>query len=175
MKAGRVVVQDANVIVDLIEAEVLEAWLGMGFETWTTDFVVNEIQEPKQKAAILKAIENGHIHVALASEENQRQEFDILLTLHIKWAVSIPDASVLRHAMTTGALLMTGDGRLRKAAEGEKVEFRGVLWALDQLVAEGRLTPCVAADALERMLAAGSYLPRALCQERLKTWKTKVR
>lgn len=65
---------------------------------------------------------------------------------------------------------MSGDGPLRRAASNEGVNIRGVLWALDELVAANELQPSEAAHSLKQILEAGSYLPKAECKIRFKIW-----
>jgi hypothetical protein len=57
--------------------------------------------------------------------------------------VSVPDGSVWLLARTEGAILLTGESKLRKAAQASDVEARGVLWVLDELIA------CLAVAARE--------------------------
>jgi predicted nucleic acid-binding protein len=67
-------------------------------------------------------------------------------------------------------ILVTGDAALRRAAETEGVETHGVLWLLDGLVEQGVLSPTAACDALGEIIAAGSRLPAAEVDMRLRAW-----
>lgn len=161
------VVQDANVLMDLINGGILDVWFRLGAETWTTDFVVAEIIRPDQQKAISGAIKRKRIHVSGSPPEG----LPPLLALSETWSISIADASVLRTAQIRGAILMSGDGPLRRAASNEGVDIRGVLWALDELVAANELQPSDAAHSLKQILEAGSYLPKAEYQKRLRAWE----
>jgi hypothetical protein len=55
--------------------------------------------------------------------------------------------------------LITGDKRLRKAAEQEKVEKRGTIWILEQMLMHGVVTVERIDTATIQMRQAGSRLP----------------
>jgi predicted nucleic acid-binding protein len=75
-------------------------------------------------------------------------------------------------ARTLKATLLTGDRHLARVAALEGVPVHGTLWVLDEMVRLEVIAPPQAAQALERMLARGSRLPRAECQRRLQQWRT---
>lgn len=72
----QVVVQDANVLMDLINGGVLDVWFRLGTETWTTDFVVAEIIRPDQQKTIANAIKKKRIHVAESPPGGTSISFD---------------------------------------------------------------------------------------------------
>jgi len=69
------------------------------------------------------------------------------------------------------SVLLTGDAHLREAAKSEGVDVHGVLWVLDELVAQSILTPPDAATSLQRITAAGGWLPRMESEDRIKRWR----
>lgn len=82
---------------------------------------------------------------------------------------SLPDLFAMGIAWKSGAILLTGDKHLRAASEREGVEARGILWLLDQF--EGKLSRAKLLSALEGMIAAGAFLPKAECDKRLLRWR----
>lgn len=66
--------------------------------------------------------------------------------------------------------LLTGDGRLRKAAVAAEVEVFGSLWLLDYLVETKTISSQRAAMSLRDMLDRGARLPRHACDERFRNW-----
>lgn len=82
---------------------------------------------------------------------------------------SLPDLFAMGIARKSGAILLTGDKHLRAAAEKEGVEGRGILWLLDQL--EGKVSQDRLAQALERVLSKGAFLPKTECERRLDRWR----
>jgi len=74
-------------------------------------------------------------------------------------ALSVADAEALVIARVEKAVLLTGDGSLRKAAHDAGVDVRGVIGELKSLVAAVIIDPPGALTALESIVASGSRLP----------------
>ena len=74
-------------------------------------------------------------------------------------ALSFADAEGLVIARAEKAVLLTGDGSLRKAALDAGVDVRGVIGELKRLVAAVIIDPPGALTALETIVASGSRLP----------------
>jgi len=73
-------------------------------------------------------------------------------------------------AKKRGLPLLTGDGQLRKLAKDERVEVRGALWLLDQMVEHAVIEARRAAEALRAMLRNNARLPERECDIRLERW-----
>ena len=84
--------------------------------------------------------------------------------------ISLADASALNLALTLNATLLTGDGYLRKVAAARTVKVCGVLGILERMVEAGSLSGSQAIAALNRILAAGAFLPAGECEALMKTW-----
>lgn len=89
----------------------------------------------------------------------------------VDWVVGIQDYKI-RHrgpsdmdllalliAHQRGCPLVTGDKRLREAAEQENVEVRGTLGLIEAMVVHGLITVSEAETSYDRMRLAGSRLP----------------
>src|SRR5690606_25894282 len=85
--------------------------------------------------------------------------------------ISLPDASGVLLARRLKAFLLTGDRRMRRTADAEKIEAHGLLWIMDLLVEREVLSRAEAARRLTQILAAGSRLPTDECAVRLKAWR----
>jgi len=48
----------------------------------------------------------------------------------------------------------------------------GLLWILDRLIDYNALAPLEAADAPEKVLTEGNWLPKKECEVRLKHWRS---
>lgn len=81
------------------------------------------------------------------------------------------DLFALVLAMQENAVLLTGDGALRKAASNEGVEHHGTLWLLDAMVDEGAISGARGCQSLELMLNAGRRLPKKEVLARMAAWK----
>ena len=48
----KIAIQDANILFDMIDGGFADLWFALGIETHTTDLVLNEIKEKKQKKVV---------------------------------------------------------------------------------------------------------------------------
>jgi len=72
---------------------------------------------------------------------------------------SMNDLFALELARKCKCPLLTGDRLLRSATEEERVELRGTLWLVEELVRRGVITVTTATIAYQKMRDAGSRLP----------------
>lgn len=84
---------------------------------------------------------------------------------------NLADYSVWYLAKETGGRLLTGDGKLKRAAEGENVKVSGILYIFDNLVEYDIIDKASAAVLLEQLLAINSRLPKAECEKRIEEWR----
>ena len=82
-------------------------------------------------------------------------------------ALSVADAATLAMARSRGMVLLTSDGKLRKAALREGVETHGSLWVLDLLCKHGLIGVGRYRRALRMMQREGRRLPKAEVRKRL--------
>ena len=125
----RVFIKDANLLIDLHLGGILDAWLNLGYDTATTSLVLIEIKDSDQKAVINKEIDEGR----LAVEDIEGEDWDLAAERAKKWGISVPDASVSIVAQKREfAVLLTGDGRLRKKSLEEGIDVKsGSVLSLD--------------------------------------------
>lgn len=153
---------DTNVLIDLDIGGLLTDLFRLDIVWVIPDLVLAELNHPSPNALLkmgLRALE-------LSSEEVEK-----IIEFGLQYPnLSVYDRASLVLAMREGAMLITGDRRLRKAAEEQGVRVHGTLWVLDQLVERG--TPKqTAAQAIKQMLAEGRRLPIAECKKRLNRWE----
>lgn len=163
----KVAVKDANVLIDLLEADLLGLWFRLGIETHITDMVVHEVHQPEQARVLSTMIQAGSLTVHALPPARLTMVGKMALDLR----VSLADASAIALAEELSAMLLSGDGRVRKEAKQRGIEIRGLLWVLDVMVARSVLSPGNAAERLTRAVAAGSFLPSHDRNERLQRWR----
>ena len=163
----KVAVKDANVLIDLAIAGLLAAWFDLGIETHTTDLVLAEIKDFEQREVIDEFIRNRKLLI----DELTGEQIKEAAMIRDGYGISIADASAVCLALRLGAILVTGDGPLRKAARAEDVRVCGLLWIFDELVDRRILSGLDAARCLRQVLSNGSFLPHAECEERLRAWE----
>ena len=156
-------IQDANILIDLQKAGLLEAYFRLGIETHTTDLVLLEVR-PSVTAFVL----TGQLRVKTFTGT----ELAALLAFKAQQpsSLSLEDCSAFHLALQMPAILLTGDNKLRLHAEKAKVETHGVLWLLDLLVEDAILDLTTAISCLEQLMKTNHRLPADECQRRLKLW-----
>ncbi len=162
-------VNDANILIDLLKIDLLDHFFQMEYEFHVTDFVTVEIQEDNN-ADLDLFIDNGSLH---------KKSFDFtelmqvqLLEVEYK-SLSIADCSCLFYtqSFSASAKLLTGDAALRRTAQNEKISVHGILWVLDKLVEADILSEEQAHDKLTELIAINPRLPVSECKKRLRRWK----
>lgn len=160
----KLVVQDANILIDLLSGNVLDAFFRLGWSVHTTNAVLDEV-----KAPLGKVVKSGHLQVVHLSGDEIGA---IAILLHqLPKRISFEDCSLLDLASRMQALLLTGDANLRHCAEQRHIDVRGTLWLLDQMIESNVLPKKRAAAALTLMIRAGRRLPIAERDARLTAWK----
>jgi hypothetical protein len=162
----KVVIEDANVLLDLVNGGILGTWLSLSYRNCTTHLVWNEVSQTGQREKVQPFIDSGLIQL----RDIDASAWPEIYAFSNEVGVSVPDGSVWLLARREGAILLTGDSKLRKAAQASDVEVRGVLWVLDELVGASRLLPAKALESLGLMRDGGAFLPQDECNKRITKW-----
>ncbi|HFE38730.1 MAG TPA: DUF3368 domain-containing protein [Gammaproteobacteria bacterium] len=163
----QLLISDANIIIDIAVAGLLEAMFSLDYEFGISDIQFSaelEGQHPELPAAGLKLIELQSKAINAAST---------LLENNTQLKVSIYDCLALSLAQQERCTLLTGDGKLKQLAISEGVTVRGTLWLMEQMLVVGAITVDEAAHAYSKMLDDGSRLPKNEIQKQLKIFRTK--
>lgn len=159
----RVIVTDANVLIDMEVGELLDTMFSLlGLEFVVPDVLfVEELQEqlPQLPSLGLRSLrlspEGVHVLEELKAKY-PRPGFNDLMALTLAKMEACP--------------LLSGDGPLREAAMAEEIEVHGTLWLMDQLFQAGLVNVATASAAYERMKADCSRLPWAEVERQLQRW-----
>ena len=162
----RIVIQDANIIIDLVVCGIFEEFFQLELEVYTTSLVLAEIMKPGQKALCDSAVRENRLKVVEVSTLEYLQ-----LQASTANGLSVQDRSVLKLAKDRAATLLTGDGKLRKTARAQNVEVCGILWVFDALVEHGICTQIDAASKLEALKASNIRLPANEMDQRIRDWR----
>ena len=162
----KLAVQDANIIIDLIKIDLWQITLQLELEIYTTDFVVGELEED-QIAIIQPYIDGGYFRVRGFDAGEVVEIFGLSERIP---ALSAADCSVLHSARSDGAMVLTGDKRLRNEVRNNQVEVHGVLWIFDELLRQEIIDFHQAISKLEFLMKINSRLPKKECQTRLERW-----
>jgi predicted nucleic acid-binding protein len=157
-------VLDTTICIDLSNGRLLEKVTKLPYELLLPDVIVEELIDPPGK----NLIQIGY--KALQIDEEAIKRIVLLREQYLK--PSTNDLFGLLLAKLNSCPLVTGDDALRKAAKLEGIPVYGLLWILDNLIGYDILKPGEAANALEKILAEGSWLPKKEWEARLKRWRT---
>jgi len=163
----KVVVKDANILIDFANGSLFACWFQLGYETWTTDLVLSQVQYEEQWNKVDPHVRSGALKIRKTTEKLFKQ----ILAEPSLYKLGPEDTSTLLLARELDGMLLTGDRRLRKEGEIQETEVHGVLWVLDTLVKESILRADIAIEKLNVIIDQGALLPSKYCESLLEKWK----
>ncbi|MBN1482618.1 hypothetical protein EH223_11325 [candidate division KSB1 bacterium] len=155
-------VLDTCICIDLNESDCLYTLKSLPYKVCISSVLANELENPS-----LEKMVNAGCTVLKPPFEHMLR-LDELIIKYRK--TSAGDLTSMLTAQAYGAILVTGDAELRKAAETENVTVHGLLWLLDEMVDNNVLKPREAAKYLKIMLSRDRRLPLNECEQRIKKW-----
>ncbi|MCL9809972.1 PIN domain-containing protein [Flavobacterium luminosum] len=167
----RIIVNDANILIDLVKLDILFHFFQLPFSFHTTDIIFDEL-DPAQQALLLPYIETEQLVVegftgeellAIASLKDEKNQ------------LSMEDCSAVFCAQKLEADLITSDKNLRNFARSKAVPIRGHLWVLDMLFSYAIMTSIEVTALLHRLqteINPRLGLPLAACEELRQKWNT---
>lgn len=164
-----IVVTDANILIDMCELGMLDAFFALPYDIHVVESVWDELVE-KQQLLYKTFINNGKLSVV---EQTEIDLFEVNKIKQTKNQLSIPDCSSLVYAKSTNGILLTGDKNLRTTAKAKDVEVKGHLWVLDEMVKVNAISPDKAIDKLNELRTTINPklgLPPNDCDMKIKTW-----
>ncbi len=165
-----VVVNDANILIDLIKLQLVEAFFNINWEFHSTNLIIENELYDEQKMVLQPFIDNGKLIVQELDVDDMLTIMDIQAQ---KPQLSDKDCSALHCAQKLNASLVTSDNTLRKFAKVKKVDVHGHLWVFDALLDHGCITPATAIAKLNELnsINAKLSLPKKECEARIEMWK----
>ncbi|MBN2522843.1 MAG: hypothetical protein JXB24_06190 [Bacteroidales bacterium] len=163
------IVNDANILIDLVELQLLPHFFALEFEFLTTDLVLDELFE-EQYQSLLPYIDSDKL---IVYEMTGNDLDEILLIKASNPALSEQDCSAFYQAKINAATLVTGDNILRRFAEVNKLEVHGHLWIFDCMVEARTITRIRACEKLTELCDIVNPklgLPKSECAKRMKRW-----
>lgn len=165
----KIIVNDANILIDLVDLQILPNFFELSFEFHTTEMILDELF-PEQKSALIPFIETGRLIVDEISEDDLLAILDFRIK---KPSLSEQDCSAFFQAIKGNAALLTSDNKLRKFAQSNQMEVHGHLWIFDNLFKNGLLSGPRAIQKLNELCNQVNPklgLPQAECQKRIRMW-----
>lgn len=147
----QILISDANVLIDMDVGGLLEQMFQLPYTFQIPDMLfVDELEShhPELLGYGLQSVE---------LDEECMIDAGVLVERYS--GPSRYDCFALSLAKQRSAPLLSGDKALRKAAKKERVEVKGSLWVVTELVIHGVISKDQALAAYKKMEAAGSRLP----------------
>jgi hypothetical protein len=125
----RILVSDTSVLIDLERGQLLEATFGLAWEFAVPDLLYKRELRSHNGPELLRlglrveSLDGDGVQTALGYQARVP-------------ALSLADSFALALAKINSWTLLAGDGDLRKLAAVEAVDYHGVLWVFDQLLAQ---------------------------------------
>ncbi|MFH1981818.1 MAG: hypothetical protein ABIL58_08235 [Pseudomonadota bacterium] len=162
------VVNDACVLIDLIDADLFDEFLQLGYQYHITELVLSEVEGDYEKP-VAQSIRTKTLKVYSLSGDDQTGLALMMRTLSPK--LSAPDVSCLFLARKIGAMVLTADKVLRLAAKSLGLTAHGSLWVVDRLIEEKIITKGTARKKLIKLMTINPRIPKVECEKRLKRWR----
>lgn len=154
-------ISDANILIDVEAGGLMAPMFSLGYQFAVPDVLYFE--ELAEHHAHWRGM--GLIVQSLPAEGVARVQ-----TLSQKYKYpSRNDLFALALAEQEQCPLLTGDAALRSAAEAERVEVKGTIWLVTEMVRQKCITTTVARVAYKTMQEQGRRLPWELAEKTLKT------
>jgi predicted nucleic acid-binding protein len=157
----RLLISDANILIDMEEGSIT----GQMFQLDAVFAVPDLLYEEELREEHSYLPELGLRTLELTGETIAYAE--ALISRYARTGASTNDLLALALARQEKTTLLTGDDKLRRVAESERVACHGTLWLVEQLVTVRLLTITDAKTAYARMKAAGRRLPWDEAMQRL--------
>ncbi len=157
-------VTDSSVWISLKDGNLIEAALELPFNWLVPDVILEEeLTDPSGTW-----LENHGVRRC----ELSGSQVEAVVQMAARYSrPSRRDLFALVQTMEEGAVLLTDDGPLRKAAHTEGVEVHGTLWILDQMLVYEVIDSLKASTGLRQMVDAGSWFPKDEIERRLRRWE----
>lgn len=159
-------INDANILIDIVQLDLVEAFLALDFEMYTTDFVFEELESFQKEVLISKKL------IILKTDENELLHILELSTLHN--GLSFEDCSVWYYAQKMNGVLITGDGRLRAKAKASGIEVKGIIYIIEEIKNQNIIEKLICVEKLEALKILNNRLPIAEIDKRIELWKTEL-
>lgn len=166
----KVAITDACIFIDLYELKLLTHFFEMELEVHTTINVMNElITEQRQHLQVYHSVKKLTVHVA------GEVDHKIIRLNNYPRSLSESDCSVLYFAEKHNAILLSSDKVVRNTAKKRLIDYHGMLWIFDRLVAAGLLSPGDACTKLQHLIQSNIVFQNnrelvAEMEKRLREW-----
>jgi len=165
-----VVVNDANLLIDLIKLELLDAFFQLNWHFHTTEIIFETELYPEQQAQLQPYVD---CHKLIVHPLSAQDLVSVTTLQRMRPQLSDKDCSAFVFAERLSAYLLTSDNALRKFALQSNLRVHGHLWVFDALVTDECLAPTDAILKLQQLeyINPKLKLPRNEIELRKTRWQ----
>lgn len=164
----QIVINDTSILIDLANLEMLSVFSKLNFKLFTTDFILEELNQTQRDLVDNLVISKELVVI----ETNEIQDYSgISDLLNQTNGLSFEDCSVWYYAKKMNGTLLTGDAKLRRQAEKDNVEVRGIIFIFDEIVKQNLLKSTEAALKISRLKQINPRLPKNELDKRIHNWE----
>lgn len=163
----KIVINDANILIDLVKLELIDAFSKLDFDLHTTDFVLDELND-EQRTPIVNLNNGKKLTVIETIETTDFQ--GITTILEKSTGLSFEDCSVWYYSKKMSGILLTGDGKLRKQASKDDIEVRGIIYLFDVLLNQNLISFQEAVEKIKQLMLLNNRLPKKEIDKRVELW-----
>jgi len=162
-----IIAEDACIIIDLININLLDVQLTLEAKFITTDLIINEITSNNQKNTLDNSEFIRQVEIKGFEKEDSINE---LLNFNAKNnSISLSDNSVLFLAKKRKSILLTNDRRLTKIAkEKYNIETHGIFWLIELLLSKEIINKTEAKNAMELLRKTNNRIKKSLLDDFIK-------
>lgn len=153
---------DSTILLDFHLVNTLPALIKLPLRIVTIDIMATDLETPNQDE--IRSF-------GIVIQETPDFVLENMQQAAVKYGITIYDAALLLICKMKKAVLLSGDKRLRKAAQTEKIHCKGTLWLMEELVLNNVLRAEHAALLLERMFLIGRRLPPDESSRKIIVWE----
>ena len=170
----RIIVNDTNIFVELLELGVLERFFTLPWEIYTTDFVMLELLREGLSEKVEMYSNGNLLKIIKFDEEELLNIIDFWQQYKRRTNMSLNDCSAWYFAKKHQFLLLTSNRMLEPALyAGEEVQ--GILYVIDQLIKESVLSKQIAISKIKLLGMSNPRLPKDEIEKRVKQWEKEIK
>lgn len=167
----KLAITDACIFIDLHDLDLTVTFFSLDLEIHTSLDVYNELY-PEQKTVLnaFLSVDKLHIH-----NIDAKSRLEIMATAY-PLGLSEVDKTVLYLAQKYDALVLSSDKAVRNFAKKRSIDYHGMLWIFDQMIAQEKMTKATAILKLTELISKNKIYKnnvklRAEFQKRIEIWE----
>jgi len=169
----KIIVNDANILIDLVKLELLPNFFSLNLTFHTSDLILDELHDWQAKR-LQPFINNGILKIYSFTAD---ELIEIALLQAERTQLSEQDCSAIVCAKKIGGDLLTSDNNLRKFATHKNLKVYGHLWVFDQMIEAQTISGATAIEKLQELrevINPRLGLPKHECENRISRWKNNL-